>query len=81
MPFANNLFNKNQKVWVTYTTGAMACEVVGKYRGKHRYICGWVRWDTKCKQDKIPEFKNIEISKALYDKIMKIAKRENVGHG
>ena len=49
MPFQNNLFNKNQKVWVVKISGAMAFECVGKFRGKNRYVKCWVRWDGKTK--------------------------------
>ena len=36
MPFKTKHFNKNQKVWVQITTGAMAAKVVGRYRKKYR---------------------------------------------
>lgn len=37
-----NLFRKNQRCWIKYTTGQLAVCVVGKHRGKGRYIQGWL---------------------------------------
>lgn len=59
MPFATNHFNANQKVWVRSMTGALACLVVGRYRGKGRYVTAWVNYDSNSKPD--PEIKEIEV--------------------
>lgn len=62
MPFNTKHFNKNQKVWVQMTTGAMAASVAGKFRGRYRYVSAWVNWDKKDRQKyPIPEFKKIDM--------------------
>jgi hypothetical protein len=60
MPAANKKFNANQRVWVRYMTGDAACCVVGKFRGKGRYIEAWVRWDSKDAQ--MPKFEEFDVS-------------------
>ena len=60
MPFQTNLFNAGQKVWVRRGSGAMACEVRGKHRGKNRYVTAWVSWGAKSKPN--PKFKTIEVT-------------------
>ena len=62
MPFETNHFNKNQKVWVQLTTGAMAAKVVGRFRGRGRYVSAWVKWE-KALRDKslMPVFKEFEV--------------------
>ena len=60
MPFKTKAFNENQKVFITNMSGACAAEVVGKYRGKHRYIKQWVSWDKKWKD--APDIKKIYIN-------------------
>lgn len=60
MPFSNKKFNKNQKVWVRFMTGALACCVVGKFRGRGRYVEAWVNWRAKNKE--APEIKDIEVT-------------------
>lgn len=37
-----NLFRAGQKCWVKYGTGSLAICVVGRYRGKGRYITAWL---------------------------------------
>lgn len=62
MPFETKHFNKNQKVWVQMTTGAMAAKVAGRFRGKGKYVSAWVNWDkTDRKKYPLPEFKKIEM--------------------
>jgi len=59
MPFKTRHFNKNQKVWIRYRTGAAAAECVGKFRGKYRYVRAWVNWSHGNRP--IPEFREIEV--------------------
>ena len=59
MPFSTKHFNKNQRVWIKSTTGAMAAEVVGKFRGKGRYVTAWVNWDSNQKDN--PEFEKFDV--------------------
>lgn len=62
MPFKTNHFNKNQKVWVQYLSGAMAAQVTGKFRGRGRYVSAWVKW-WKAEKDAslMPKFKEFEV--------------------
>lgn len=43
-------FNKNQRVFIIYQTGAAASYCYGRFRGRHRWIKAWVRYDN----DKYP---------------------------
>lgn len=61
MPFETKHFNKNQKVWVQITTGNMAAKVIGRFRGKHGYVCAWVSWDRKNRES--PDFKKIKVDR------------------
>ena len=36
-----------------------ACVWSGKYRGKHRYVNAWVRWDTAKREN--PVFESFEV--------------------
>jgi len=63
MPFETKHFNKNQKVWVQSTTGDMAARVIGKFRGKGRYVEAWVNWSANAKEN--PIFNTIDIDKAF----------------
>lgn len=74
MPFKTKCFNEGQKVWVRRTTGAMAVEVKGKFRGTGRYVVAWVSWDSKSKP--MPEFEKLYVEDAFFDKIME----GSVGH-
>lgn len=59
-----NLFNKNQKCWVLNFTGSCDLRVVGKHKGKGRYIIGWLHdgeWD------KIIE---IEVTEDFYNNVI-----------
>lgn len=38
------IYRDNQKVWLRRMTGNQAAEVVGRYRGRGRYVVGWLRW-------------------------------------
>lgn len=42
-------FNKNQKVWLGYMSGQWAYLVVGKFRGKGRYVAAWVKYNETSK--------------------------------
>lgn len=66
VPFQTQHFNKNQKVWVRRITGAMAAEVIGKFRGNGRYVTAWIKWENK----KIPDIKEIEVNDLFFNKIM-----------
>lgn len=46
MPFQNNAFNKNQRVWVVFSVGWPRLYCVGKWRGKGNYVHYWVNYDT-----------------------------------
>lgn len=39
-----NLWRKGQKVWSIFPTGSCAHYVIGKYKGKGRWIKGWVHF-------------------------------------
>ena len=57
LPFKTRMFNKNQRVWVVYGTGDMACAVCGKYRGSGRYVHAWVNWRARSRPEpKIESF-------------------------
>lgn len=71
MPFFTKHFNKNQKVWIVYLSGAMSAEVVGKYRGKGRYIKAWVSWDRKNRE--CPNVKEVTITKMFSKKIAEVS--------
>lgn len=72
MPFKTKHFNKNQKVWIQITTGAMAAKVAGKFSGKYRYVSAWVNWDKSDRERyPMPEFKRIDID-------VSFAKRHNL---
>jgi hypothetical protein len=76
MPFETTHFNKNQKVWVTMFTGAMAAKVTGKFRGKGKYIEAWVNWDKgNRKKYPFPEFKEIKIHESFAKKHGLLIKR------
>lgn len=40
------LWKKGQKVWIWMPTGALAALVIGRFKGKGRWISGWVRIET-----------------------------------
>ncbi len=63
MPFQNNKFNKNQRVWVVMMSGAMAFKCAGKFRGKNRYVKCWVRWNGTTKP--FPDLQKFEVSDAF----------------
>lgn len=65
MPFSTSYFNKNQKIWVKKKSGGMACEVVGRFRGRKSYVSAWVDWSKELKKN--PEIKKIEVSKEFAD--------------
>ena len=66
MTHRTNHFNANQKVWLQYMSGALAARVIGKYRGKGRYVSAWVTWGTSDKP--MPEWKIIEVNKSFADR-------------
>jgi len=36
-------FRKNQKVWLVQETGDDSVKVVGRYKGRHRYVTTWIK--------------------------------------
>lgn len=50
LPFKTRLFNENQKVWIVFGHGQMGYCVIGKHRGKGRYIQAFVNFDSKAKE-------------------------------
>lgn len=65
LPFQTRHFNKNQTVFVVFGTGARAAYVRGKFRGKHRWVNAWIKWN-----DKNPiEYKQINLSEEDYNRI------------
>lgn len=71
MPFDTKIFRKNQKVWVIFIVGSYAVYVCGKYRGRGRYVRGWVNYSskTKLKIMEQTEWKCIEVEKDFAEKI------------
>lgn len=64
MPFKTKHFNKNQVVWVQLTTGMMAKKVIGKFRGKNRYVSAWVNYGNTT----IPQIDKIEVDSAFAER-------------
>ncbi len=60
MPFANEKFNANQRVWIIYGTGGNAALCVGKFCGKGRFIQSWVNWSAHDKKE--PQIQEFEVS-------------------
>ncbi len=58
MPFDTKHFNTNQKVWIATLSGNQSAKVVGKFRGKGRYVTAWVSWRGKV----LPEIKELEVN-------------------
>lgn len=46
--------------------GSLAAKVVGRYRGKGRYVSAWVKWDTQTKP--MPEWATIEVDKSFAER-------------
>lgn len=80
MPFRTNHFNKNQKVWVQMTTGALAAKVAGRFRGRGKYVSAWVNWD-KADRAKypMPEFKKIDIDESFVTRHSLASELDNKG--
>lgn len=60
------LFNKNQRCWIVFTTGGYAAYVIGKHRGKGRYITAWLKAPKQCELSTI---KKIEVSRDFAKRI------------
>lgn len=60
-------FNKGQRVWLIFSTGAQAAKVRGKFRGKGRYVDAWIRWDRK--GDVPPKFVECEVTEEFYKRM------------
>ena len=39
------VFRKGQKVWASWSTGALAAMVRGRYKGSGRWVTSWVHWE------------------------------------
>ena len=68
LPWKTNHFNEGQLVFVEFMTGAQACKVRGKFRGKHKWVSVWFKWNDKNMH--LVNIREIEISKNDYDAIM-----------
>tara|TARA_R100001230_G_C5545887_1_gene75063 strand:+ start:115 stop:399 length:285 start_codon:yes stop_codon:yes gene_type:complete len=66
MTHRTNHFNANQKVWLQMMTGDFAAKVVGRYRGKGRYVSAWIKWGTPKKP--FPEWKTIDVEEAFAER-------------
>lgn len=79
----HRLFTPNQKLWIVFNTGALASMVVGRYKGKGRWIKAWVHYPDKeeygedtdrgffCKAD--ADFIDyVKVTESFYQKIHKI---------
>ena len=67
MPFQTNHFNKGQRVWIVFLTGAMAALCFGRHRGKHRYVSAWVKWEAKNREN--PIIQEFEVEDSFADRI------------
>lgn len=38
------VFSKGQKVWACYSTGALACRAIGRYKKHGRWLSCYVHW-------------------------------------
>ena len=50
-----NLWRKGQKVWGIFGTGDLAWYVIGRYRGRGRWITGWVHFHGSDSNDGRPD--------------------------
>lgn len=66
-PKTSKHFNANQRLWIIRLTGSQAAEVKGKYKGKGRYIQGWIKWDKP--GDTCPKIIEVSVTKSFYEKI------------
>jgi len=66
MPFETKHFNESQVVWVVMSTGALACKVTGRFRGRGRYVKAWVNW--KGVNAPCPEFKTMSVTEEFAKK-------------
>ena len=73
-----NHFNPNQKVWLQMLAGSLAAKVVGRYRGKGRYVSAWVKWDTQTKP--MPEWATIEVDKSFAERHSILRQNAEVSH-
>ncbi len=69
IPFRSGLFNMNQRVWVIYHTGDNAVLWYGRYRGRGRYVRGWVNWNSPNKTSLV--FQKFEVENDFYDRMNK----------
>lgn len=72
MPFANRVFNNNQKVFVKKVTGQVAYEVVGRRKGKWNYVTYWVKLDEKTLNSHnavYPKWVEIRVPKSFADRL------------
>lgn len=68
-------FRKGQKVWAIFLTGALAASCIGRWRGKGRWVEGWVHWPSPVPGDSLdgrPSARwvgEVEVSGALAKRI------------
>lgn len=68
LPFETKHFRKNQKLFVVYMSGNLACLCCGKYKGHGKRIRAWISWESKQRQ--APMFFEAEINEQFYNQIM-----------
>jgi len=59
-----HLFRANQKCWIVFRAGDGSINVIGKHKGKHRYVKAWLH------DGEYANPKEIEVSEEFYQKIM-----------
>lgn len=63
-----NVFKAGQKCWVLFSTGTPAVCVVGKYRGKGRYVKGWLHYPKQYTPD---DFIECEVSEDFTQRLQR----------
>jgi len=64
----SKMWRKNQKLWFFHFTGSQASKVVGRYRGKGRYVCAWYHWNDKT----LPDVIECDVKDEFYKMINRI---------
>ena len=63
----SKVFRLNQKVWLIQLAGNNdGAMVVGKYRGKGRYVKAWTHWKSNCP----PRIIECDVTERFYKKIV-----------
>lgn len=61
----NKVFKKGQRVWVQKRTGNLSARVIGKYKGRGRYVSCWVSYDEK----EVPYYQTFEVEDNFADRL------------